>query len=798
MTAINGVVAGYRASLPSLKYVVLLGTDQALPMYRQPDLTALSPEIDNAQELAFTTNGLTQGNSTYASSALNTVLTDGAYGAFSRTTMLGQDLPLPQVSVSRLVETPEDILGQFTQYVVSGGVLNIQSALTTGDDFFVDGAKDTRTALNAQFSLPLTSSGALLPPDQLWTAQDLRNSFFGATGPDVGALFAHYNHWLAQPASLPALPQLTDFATTADVNRRAQLLFTIGCHGGLNVPDLIGGPVSAEDRKRLLDWAQAYSQIRTAVYVANSGFGYGDTKTVDLSERLMRQFAQNLNSYGTIGEQWVRALHSYYETAGTYDVVDEKVMAEATMYGLPFYGYSGTPQNPPPAPTPPTTHLDGGLDTASLPAIAPNIQPQDAGDGQTLFRDPAHPDGSSYADGSTLLTAGTLSAFYRPVQPQFSRDVTVPGKPAHGAFITSLSTSTFANVKPVKAFPLVHSPNDRPLVDYPNIFFPAGLVTVNRDVAFGVERDTAVVNLGRFRPNDTGDRGTEQVVKSIGLDIGYSNSTDNNVPQITQSGAVETSPGNFTAFVRATDDSGSLHRVAILYNDGAPGWHVLGLQQQGTSDLWTATFSASGPVVLDAEVQDNAGNVGYSFNKAVNFQSVVAPPSGPSISVAKPLPDGVFTLNQQVTATFACSDVRGGRKLHGRYRRRFVDPKRRLAGYEQSRTAHLRRHRGRPLRQLKYAHRLVRRPLHLRRLPAACERPTDPEHQQRGQHDSGQMVAPQRRGRALREPERRPIALVEGDQVPERRDGSNRDRPSARAVGSEADRHGLPLQLVDR
>ena len=42
----------------------------------------LSPEIDNAQELAFTTAGLTKGNSTYASSALNTVLTDGAYGAF--------------------------------------------------------------------------------------------------------------------------------------------------------------------------------------------------------------------------------------------------------------------------------------------------------------------------------------------------------------------------------------------------------------------------------------------------------------------------------------------------------------------------------------------------------------------------------------------------------------------------------------------------------------------------------------------------------------------------------------------
>ena len=215
--AINGVVANYRATLPNLKYVVLLGTDQAIPMYRQPDLTALSPEIDNAQELAFTTNGLTQGNSTYASAALNRVLTDGAYGAFARTIMLGQDLPLPQVSVSRLVETPEDIQGQFQQFIDSSGVLDIHSALTTGDDFFVDGAQATSDALSAQF--PSLSSETLVPPTSFWTSQDLRDRFFHKTGgvPDAGALYAHYNHWLAQPASIPLSPILDDFATTADV-----------------------------------------------------------------------------------------------------------------------------------------------------------------------------------------------------------------------------------------------------------------------------------------------------------------------------------------------------------------------------------------------------------------------------------------------------------------------------------------------------------------------------------------------------------------------------------------------------
>ena len=95
-------------------------------------------------------------------------------------------------------------------------------------------------------------------------------------------------------------------------------------------------------------------------YVANTGFGYGDTDTIDLSERLYGHFASDLNSGGTVGEQWVRALHQYYSEPANYDVIDEKVMIEANMYGLPFYTFSGTPQNPPPAVTPPSHSVVGG------------------------------------------------------------------------------------------------------------------------------------------------------------------------------------------------------------------------------------------------------------------------------------------------------------------------------------------------------------------------------------------------------------------------------------------------------
>ena len=140
-------MATYRPKYPNLRYVVLLGTDTALPSWRQQDLTSTSPEVDEANDLAFTTSGLTKGNAIYAAAAQNAYLTDQAYGAFKERVWLGHDIPLADVSVSRLVETPEDINAQLQQYLDSQGHLTLQSAATTGDSFFADGAEKASAAL---------------------------------------------------------------------------------------------------------------------------------------------------------------------------------------------------------------------------------------------------------------------------------------------------------------------------------------------------------------------------------------------------------------------------------------------------------------------------------------------------------------------------------------------------------------------------------------------------------------------------------------------------------------------------
>jgi hypothetical protein len=332
------------------------------------------------------------------------------------------------------------------------------------------------------------------------------------------------------------------------------------------------------------------------------------------------------------------------------------------MYGLPFYGFGGTPQSQPPTAAQLVPQQVGGLNLAQVPAIGANITAHDAGNGESLFYDDGQPDGTTNANG---IKAGTLSVIYRPVQPQLSRDVSVAGTSAHGAYITSLTTHTIGGVKPVKPFPLVFDANERPQTEYPSIFFPAGLVTVNRDLVFGQEKATLVVNMGRFRPDPGSNSGTEQVVDSIGVDIGYSNASDITPPQITQVGAVKTGATTFTAFVRVTDDSGAPSRVAVLWNEGAPAWQVQPLTNAG-GGLWTGTITSSASqILLDGEAQDAAGNVGFSFNKAVNFQSV-ADTNDPSLLISQPLPSGVFNLNQQVPATFACTDPGGVQSCTGR------------------------------------------------------------------------------------------------------------------------------------
>ena len=72
---------------------------------------------------------------------------------------------------------------------------------------------------------------------------------------------------------------------------------------------------------------------------------------------------------------------------------------------------------------------------------------------------------------------------------------------AHGAFITSLTTHTIPGVTPYKPHPIVFSSANEPDPSYPNIFFPAGLVTVTpgEAVDYAFVRAAVLADAERFR-----------------------------------------------------------------------------------------------------------------------------------------------------------------------------------------------------------------------------------------------------------------------------------------------------------
>jgi len=185
---------------------------------------------------------------------------------------------------------------------------------------------------------------------------------------------AHYNHWELAPANPNPFTQaglvrdtVLPLNPTTPTQLQNAILFTMGCHGGLNVSDTF--PADATKQQQLRDWAQALAQNGAGVYVANTGYGYGDYDAIALSEQLMTMFAHNLASDGTIGRKLMLAKQQFFGTIGTADPYAAKALQEATFYGLPFYAIGSRNE---PAPTPLVT--PGAGPVTGLSAAPPSAR----------------------------------------------------------------------------------------------------------------------------------------------------------------------------------------------------------------------------------------------------------------------------------------------------------------------------------------------------------------------------------------------------------------------------------------
>ena len=565
--SISALVDRIRAARPSLKNVVVIGDDSVIPMARVQDGTTISNERDFAEDV----NADTTNNELVGSVAAGYVLSDDIYGAPRRIDIQNstRQLYLPRLAVGRLVESPEDIGAALERFHDSHGRLDPltaagSSSIVTGYDFLRDGADQVASELAGK----TTPRPSLI--SESWTKDNLKSALFGSTAPDVASLNAHFDTSRLLPAAGNATGSESDLFTVDDINAAGpnallgRLLFSMGCHSGLNVSDVaVGTPTP--------DWAQTLTgKGQGALWAGNTGYGYGDTELVAYSEKLMAEFAASLADGRTIGGSLAAAKNSYKAETQPLSPYDEKVLQEVVLYGLPMYKPGNAPASADPVTHPAngsgpalTTEPVTGLDVASVPVsltlpptTGPNaLHPNDTGNGR-------------YFD----VDGNTVQVQYRPVEPLVNRDVTQPNgsgglaKVAHGALITGLTSTDETGFQPYFSRPLIdlgaHESLTEPVGD---AVFPASMLRVNSTVdPDGNEVQSLAVVPGQFRPDpDTPGSGTQRLFTNVQTLVHYADpgNTDFTAPTILRSAG---SVVNGTVGISVETDA-TAKRVFVLY-----------------------------------------------------------------------------------------------------------------------------------------------------------------------------------------------------------------------------------------
>ena len=471
---------------------------------------------------------------------------------------------------------------------------------------------------------------------------------------DVIGLHGHFDQNSALPAvnsvkkPAPADPDAeagfgpgTDPLFTSDEFPAAQnraVVYSMGCHAGYSQSDVeVGAPAP--------DWAQRLVGNVGNVFAGNTGFGYGDSDTVALSESLTAQFATEVAQPGSIGQAWVDAKQQTVSDVHVLDAYQEKVVEEFVFYGLPMF-YVGA--NPPAATVP-----------AGPPTVTPSNLPDAGFGGLKVATVVATPNFTGTAtapnpvvtDSGSFYTVGgqTLDVNGRPIQPLYTSDITRPGLVARDALITGLTSRDVPNFDPV--FFKAATDFGQPRPEYLDGSFPAELASVRSYKADGKDQQQLLLGVGQFRGASaeatpaTPQPGVQRLHTRVETQIYYgpTNPTDITAPSIDQShGFVADGVAFFD--VAASDVGGNVERVFILFR-GTAGTTWTGLDLTKSPDgVWRGGRGFTGnDIEFAVQAVDSSGNVAMSNSKSLFFLDADPVPVTPLDLVATPATPGAFT-----------------------------------------------------------------------------------------------------------------------------------------------------------
>ncbi len=638
VAAISAQVDAIRAGDPNVTNVVIIGADDQIPFARLADGTVESNERDYAA-------GTFAGENNVEADALAAgyYFSDDPFAAPGPLGVGSATLYLPTAAVGRLIQSSDEGAGAIenalTRFVATGGNIDATAGLSTGYSFLTSGAQ----LVSANLARAGLSMSDLI--NDSWTTPQLESALGGPPGATVASVNAHFDYSRALPASDNSSGGEADLFTTSAVSGNAaayagRLLFSMGCHAGLNI-NAVEVAASGIPAAGTADWATTFANAG-ALWVANTGFGYGDTSDVAYSAALMADFAHDVGQPVTIGEALTEAKQQYAAAGTVLSPYDLKSAMESTLYGLPMYtlnGTSGPSGSEPKAPVTGTDPITGLTEAAlsaslSLGSAPGQLSEQSGADGSSYFQ----LNGTNAGGGSTLTTE------FRPIEPLDNVDVTEPSATnpgqlalvAHGALIDSLSSQDITGF-----IPTVSQPDVDTATPPPNIgaaAFPGALQRIATYEDFSgptsgrSERQQLDLVAGQFIPGppSSTSAGTQRLFTSIGAEVFYTNpanplATDFTPPTIqTSSAVVSGSDTNFVVSVVPGNDAAPVKRVLVLFTpESSPGtWTALDLAPSN-GNTWSGAAPDPGGVAVQyfVEAVDGAGNVASSNNNGSDFGS---------------------------------------------------------------------------------------------------------------------------------------------------------------------------------
>ncbi len=485
------------------EYIMLVGDDLQIPFFRMTDGTMVDVDpAKNYSESKYIEEVDLNSSSSVGSALLQGYfLTDNYYSEYNAEES-GMAEPHNWIyqndySIGRLVETPGQIEKTINIFLAQNGQLDAASpsdkVLVTGFDFIYDAAKKIkdsfRTAhgngsVDCHLDDPLRSEDPAAidcdVPDTDPTSEKpyppstFASSFLPAAPHKINSILTHANHYsfsasrgdttsddvlYCTDASYDATYcyQGGDIASSAN-NLKSSILYTSGCHSGLSIP-------SSDEPDTPLDLPEIMANKGVVGYIGNTGYAWAIKFGRGLTERLMQLFTDELldNNSIEIGKALANAKRTYYLEEKRYDVFDEKVMHEMTLFGIPNYLIvTGTAR---------TERSDGELPGAMGPdrGCAKGICVE-----KTLKSDPSLfdlPDKVTELELNFTFGAGTYELISIPsegdyyelngvasgetgdaIQPKFVYDSYLSGTNDHGVLFTG-GTYTTESFAPLAAVP---------------------------------------------------------------------------------------------------------------------------------------------------------------------------------------------------------------------------------------------------------------------------------------------------------------------------------------------------------